>query len=260
VALWYFVLRSGVHATVAGVLLAFTVPIARRIETKDFGQALRDVASDGAVEEVAPRIKRLEDLLEGAQSPLHRLEHALHGWVAYLVMPVFALFNTGVALGGSGDGGIGAVSLGAFLGLVVGKPLGVTATAWLAMRLRLATLSEGTSWGARLGVGILAGIGFTMSLSSPASRSETPRSWMRPSSGCFRHRSSPRSQVRPFSMGRWAGGRGSCFIQTAPPEWAAPAFKRLHEQTIRSKACRTTRERLPHRSPHRTDPLRNNAA
>ncbi len=164
IGLWYFVLTSGVHATVAGVLLALAVPIAHRIGTAEFAQVLRDTASEGSAEAMAPRIERLDDLLVQAQSPLHRLEHTLHGWVAYLVLPVFSLFNAGVTVGGSDGGGIGAVSLGAFLGLVVGKPLGVTAAAWLAVRLRLAALPEGTGWGALLGVGLLAGIGFTMAL------------------------------------------------------------------------------------------------
>jgi hypothetical protein len=133
-------------------------------------------------------------------------------------MPVFALFNAGVALGGNGDEGIGAVGLGAFLGLVVGKPVGVTAAAWLAMRLRLATLPEGTSWGAMLGVSSWPGSASPCRCLSPALPSETPRSWMRASAACSSHRSSPRSQVRPFSTGRRAGGRGSRLIQATLPE------------------------------------------
>jgi Na+:H+ antiporter, NhaA family len=164
ILLWYFLLKSGVHATVAGVLLAFTLPIARRIETPEFAQALVEVAGDGSLEEVDSRIDHLADLLESAQSPLHRLERALHVWVAYLIMPVFALFNAGVALGVGGTGGFGVVGVGALLGLALGKPLGVLGASWLAVRLGVAALPEGTSWGAMLGVGILAGIGFTMAL------------------------------------------------------------------------------------------------
>ena len=125
--LWYYVLLSGVHATVAGVLLALAVPLESNAKT----------------------------------SPLHRLEHILHPYVAYLIMPVFAFFNAGVALAGSQ---LGPVSLGIFAGLVMGKPLGILLFSYLAVRLGLARLPGGVGWRAVAGVGMVAGVGFTMAL------------------------------------------------------------------------------------------------
>jgi len=129
--LWVAVLKSGVHATVAGVALAFTIPA---------------------------------NTEEGEHhSPLEGLEHALHPWVAYLILPIFALANAGVAFGGGGDGG-GAITNGILLGLVAGKPVGVLLFSFLAIRVGMAELPAGVTWFHILGVGFLAGIGFTMSL------------------------------------------------------------------------------------------------
>ncbi len=110
-------------------------------------------------------LAELEDLAEGVQTPLQRLEHALHPWVAFAIVPLFALANAGVALGG----GLGAaltepVTLGVVAGLLLGKQLGVTGGAWLAVRAGLADLPEGVGWRQLYGAGCLAGIGFTMSL------------------------------------------------------------------------------------------------
>jgi NhaA family Na+:H+ antiporter len=95
---------------------------------------------------------------------LHRMEHALTPYVAFGIMPVFALFNAGVAIGGSGAGLISAVSLGVFAGLLLGKPLGVAGFVFLAVKSGLTRLPPGVTWPAMIGVGLLAGIGFTMSL------------------------------------------------------------------------------------------------
>ena len=107
----------------------------------------------------------LEEACEQVQAPLQKLEHSLHSWVSLLIMPVFALANAGVALAGSQLGGEALpVVLGVVLGLALGKPIGLTAAAWLAVRLGLADLPKGVSWYQMVGVGVLAGIGFTMSL------------------------------------------------------------------------------------------------
>ncbi len=153
--LWYFVLLSGIHATIAGVLLAFAVPIGR-------ARPMPAPASGGADRELREaQLEKLEDEVRAAQSPLHRLEHILHPYVAYFIMPVFAFFNAGVALEGVQ---VGAVALGIFLGLLLGKPLGILLFAYLAVRLGLAQLPEGVGWRAVAGVGLVAGIGFTMAL------------------------------------------------------------------------------------------------
>ncbi len=160
---WYFMLKSGVHATIAGVLLALAVPMRRAIGPEDFRSDLEALAETGTFEQVEARIERVEELTERAQSPLHRLEHALGPWVAFAILPLFALFNAGVAVGGGASAG-GAVALGAALGLLLGKPLGVVGLSWLAVRAGWTELPRGSTWGSLGAVGLLTGIGFTMSL------------------------------------------------------------------------------------------------
>ena len=182
VPLWGAVLASGVHATVAGVLLAFAIPARTRVDEPgflaearrsldDFDQALGPVTpgADQLAERVLTNaasqeaLHCLEELTEAAQPPLHRIEHALHGVVAFGVMPLFALANAGVTLGG-GVGLTAPVTLGVVLGLVLGKPVGITLGAWLAVRLGVAERPAGVSWRAIHGVSWLGGIGFTMAL------------------------------------------------------------------------------------------------
>jgi NhaA family Na+:H+ antiporter len=133
VPLWFALLKSGVHATLAGFLLAWFVP--------------------------------LRPPGPGASSPLHEFERALHPWVAFGVLPLFAFANAGVPLAGLSAGQLlHPVSLGIVGGLVIGKPVGILALSWLAVRLRLATLPGGVGWGPLAGASLLCGIGFTMSL------------------------------------------------------------------------------------------------
>ena len=176
VALWAAFLASGVHATVAGVLLALTIPVRTRIDTIEFreraqralrrfedaGEASDDVLTNAERQEA---IHNLERACEQAQAPLQRMEHSLHGVVAFFIMPLFALANAGVRL----EGDVLAmathpVSLGIILGLVVGKPLGITLFAWAAVRARWAARPHVVGWKAIHGVSWLGGIGFTMSL------------------------------------------------------------------------------------------------
>ena len=163
--MWYFMLKSGVHATVAGVLMALAVPLRHRLSPPELQQELRAlIAQGGGFEQVEVVMRHLEDVLARAHSPLHRIEHALAPYVALVIMPLFAFCNAGVALAGGGSGLISAVSLGACLGLLIGKPIGVAGFAWIAVRSGLARLPEGATWAGLIGIGLLAGIGFTMSL------------------------------------------------------------------------------------------------
>jgi NhaA family Na+:H+ antiporter len=133
--LWFFVLKSGVHSTVAGVLLAVTVP-------------LRD-----------------ESRSAQAASPLHRLEHALHPWSAYVVLPLFGFANAGVALAGTvWQSLVEPVTLGVVLGLFIGKQVGIFGILWLMAKLGLARRPPRASWPQVYGVALLCGVGFTMSL------------------------------------------------------------------------------------------------
>ncbi len=147
----------------AGVLLALAIPMKRKIPPEDLGDELRAGLEQGEFEEVEAKVANLERVLGNAQSPLHRLEHLLHPWTAFLVLPIFALFNAGLSLGGGG-GVLNPVTAGVFVGLLLGKPLGVLVFSWLATRLGWASLPEGVGWLSIAGAGFLAGIGFTMSL------------------------------------------------------------------------------------------------
>ena len=135
VILWVSVLKSGVHATLAGVTLAFFIP-------------LRSVGKDGKSFSIA-----------------HQLEHDLHYWVAFLILPLFAFVNAGVDLRDiSIDGMFSSVPLGIMAGLFIGKQLGVFGFVWIAIKLGFASLPKGSSWIQLYGVALLTGIGFTMSL------------------------------------------------------------------------------------------------
>jgi NhaA family Na+:H+ antiporter len=172
-AVWVLFLKSGVHATVAGVLLALTIPIHTRVNVPQFldqSASLLDLIRrehDGPdrfpTSTQREAIQGLEVLCEHIESPLQRMERALHGWVAFGIMPLFALANAGVVLDGAGAGA-NAIGLGVAAGLVFGKPIGVVAFSWLAVRQGIAILPSGLTWGHIRGAACLAGIGFTMSL------------------------------------------------------------------------------------------------
>jgi len=181
-ALWGAVLLSGIHATVAGVLLAFAVPVRTRLNERefltnarraldDFDAAAHVTATDPATTvltntEHHTALEEIETLCQQAQPPLIRLEHALHGIVSFGIMPIFALANAGVTLDASALGAAvsSPVTLGAALGLIVGKTLGIFGFSWLGVRLGIAALPQGTTWMACAGVAVLGGIGFTMAL------------------------------------------------------------------------------------------------
>jgi NhaA family Na+:H+ antiporter len=179
VALWGAVFESGVHATLAGVLLALTIPATTRIDPRAFLNRSRATLAAferaGSDEETGASIltngerqealAELEDMVEGAGAPLHRMEHVLHPWVAFAIVPLFALANAGVRIEGDFGTALGnQVTLGVILGLVLGKQLGVTLAAWIAVRSGVTELPEGVGWRDIYGAGWLAGIGFTMSL------------------------------------------------------------------------------------------------
>jgi Na+:H+ antiporter, NhaA family len=175
-ALWLAVLASGIHATVAGVLTAMAIPARTRIDTEAFlagGRRTLDEFERAGMEGESvltnrgqqDAIMELEATCEAAQAPLQRLEHGLNSWVAFGIIPLFALSNAGVHLSGSLVGALAhPVPLGVMLGLVAGKPLGITLFSWLAVRSKLAVLPQRVGWRAMVGVAFLGGIGFTMSL------------------------------------------------------------------------------------------------
>jgi NhaA family Na+:H+ antiporter len=174
--LWLMVHESGVHATIAGVALAMTIPARAAIDPHQFlADGRRSLA---AVEhEVGERdliltnarllgaVHAVDSACSRVETPLQRVEQTLHPWSAFLIIPVFALANAGVSLDASAASAIvSPVSLGILLGLVLGKPLGITLSSWLAVRAGIAGLPSGVTWRHLLGAGCLGGIGFTMSL------------------------------------------------------------------------------------------------
>lgn len=167
---WYFFLQSGVHATIAGVLLAFLTPIRRELGISVFHKKVLEVEYDKTLEESdtlphhqLEKYRALRRNLKQIQSPVQRLEHDLHHTVNYLIMPVFALANAGVTFS-SGTSIFSAVSIAVAVGLFVGKSIGITFFAWLGCKLGMAELPEGINFKNILGVAILGGLGFTMAI------------------------------------------------------------------------------------------------
>ena len=167
---WMAVLSSGVHATIAGILLAFTIPARSFMKKSDFISECRSLlkrlesADRNSFEEHAI-IHTLELDVELVQSPLHRIEQTLQPWISFLIMPMFALANAGVDVRANLKGAFGhPVTWGIVLGLVLGKPLGIWVFSYLAVKTEIATALTNVSWTQVLGGGCLCGIGFTMSL------------------------------------------------------------------------------------------------
>ncbi len=169
--LWFAFLKSGVHATIAGILLAFTIPGKAALPVSEFLSTIPDhwknfTGEEGCgEEEQTERLRNLRTMTYLSESLLSRLEHKLHSWVSYFIMPVFAFANAGVRFGDEIFAAVQQpVTLGIIAGLVAGKPLGIILFSWGAVRSRFASLPESVNWFQLLGTGFLAGIGFTMSL------------------------------------------------------------------------------------------------
>lgn len=177
VLLWYALLQSGVHATLAGVLGAFTVPARSKYDPGLFIERIKTQIAlfmhsrhqhDSLMtnEKLHFIVDQLEDDVRGVQTPLQRLEHIWHLPVAFIVIPVFALFNAGIPLqfNSPGETFTHPVMLGVMFGLLFGKFIGITGACWLALRLGLGQLPSGTRFSQIAAVSVLGGIGFTMSI------------------------------------------------------------------------------------------------
>lgn len=177
--LWYAVLASGLHATLAGILLAAAIPALSARSPAQFDARVAELHAAFRAEDpagaagdaplsnhrMAEIAAALEHSAESVQSPLLRIEHGLHPWVTFLVIPVFALANAGIDLAAVNAGDLAQpVPLGVVSGLVLGKFIGISAFSWLAIRLGLGRLPAGVTWGQLMGAAWLGGIGFTMSL------------------------------------------------------------------------------------------------
>lgn len=179
-ALWVACFNSGVHPTVAGVAAAFVIPVRAKYDFEYFTRKVNRILcqrDDDKMnvcywysilldQEFQHLVQRLSNACKEVQTPLQRMEHSVHPWVAFLILPVFALANAGLSIKelSPGEAFLHPVTLGICLGLFVGKPLGVTLFSYLAVKLGLVSLPENVEWKHMIGAGILGGIGFTMSL------------------------------------------------------------------------------------------------
>lgn len=171
--IWFLFLQAGIHPTVAGILMAFSVPIRQKIDTTKFLAQLESVYNDIKNSSVLQKpilsneqIENIDDLQDWTakfQSPLQNLERGLHGWVAYLVIPIFALANAGVLINSSVEMDV-ALVINIIICLVIGKGLGVTSLVMLAKKFKFIEVPSDIKFKDILGVGFLAGIGFTMAI------------------------------------------------------------------------------------------------
>lgn len=177
VILWYAMMQSGVHATLAGVLGAFTVPARSKYDPALFISRIKEQVANFAShqktgtglmanQKLYEAVETIEDSVIGVQSPLQRLEQIWHIPVAFFIIPTFALFNAGIAikLDALGDTFSDPVMLGVMLGLVFGKFIGISGACWLALKLNIGRLPTGARFSQLAAVSVLAGIGFTMSI------------------------------------------------------------------------------------------------
>lgn len=173
--IWYLVLQSGVHPTVAGIAVALVIPTNHRIRMRTFAAESRSAIAEfmdnksNAVKQFLAKpqlraITEMEDYIDMVQPPLQKLEHRLHPYVSYGIMPLFALANSGVVLKEGAEAFFTPLSLSIAAGLVLGKVLGIVSFSWISVRLGLATLPKNTRWIHLTGLGFLGGVGFTMAL------------------------------------------------------------------------------------------------
>lgn len=172
--IWILFLKSGIHPTIGGILMAFTIPIRQRVEIGEYIKLVTaefnifksgEPKAEGLLStEQIQAIDNLEELTDKVHSPLQSLEHRLHGWVSYLIMPIFAFANAGVVLSFANVGDYSYVSTNIALALIFGNSIGITLMTFLAVKFKLADLPSGVNFKQILGVSFLGGLGFTMSL------------------------------------------------------------------------------------------------
>ncbi|MBO4671127.1 MAG: Na+/H+ antiporter NhaA [Bacteroidales bacterium] len=182
IIVWALFYYSGIHATMSGVVMAFIIPATSRYNKAQYvhkrNRYLAKLeAYDGIDGEPFPNgpqkhcLRRLESIAHGTMDMSYRVEHALSPWVNFLIMPIFALANAGVEITDASyfnvlafDPQLGSVSMGIFLGLLLGKPIGITLFSWLAIKFKVGAMPEHANWKLFFAVACLGGIGFTMSI------------------------------------------------------------------------------------------------
>jgi NhaA family Na+:H+ antiporter len=170
---WAAVLRSGVHATIAGVILGLIAPITPKFRPEELAETAEPLLDNFRAQilgqdksSAEATLTTLDQLLTGTDSIAERLERNVHPWVCFLVLPLFALASAGVALSAEQlkMAYSSSIALGILLGLLVGKALGITLFSFLAVKLKIAGMADGLTWRGIAGVGLLAGVGFTVAL------------------------------------------------------------------------------------------------
>jgi NhaA family Na+:H+ antiporter len=177
VLLWFALLQSGVHATLAGVITAFMIPALPKFDPASFSKRMHEMLDkfDDSLEkdnniltnqDLHGVVQTIENGVHGVETPLQRLEHTMHMPVALLVLPIFAFFNAGVTIDFANIGAAfsNSVTLGVGAGLIIGKFIGIVGASWLALRLGMATLPPTVTLSHISGAALLGGIGFTMSI------------------------------------------------------------------------------------------------
>ncbi len=176
VVVWILFLKSGIHATIAGVLLALTIPLKRKTNTKTFYNKVKgeidlflaDCDNNGDYTKILTKnqlssLEEIEELAEKTSPPLQYLEHSLHGWVSYLIMPLFAFANAGVVFNFSQDANM-SLSANIALSMIFGKAIGIFMFSYLSIKSKLSELPNNITYKMLGGISILGGLGFTMSL------------------------------------------------------------------------------------------------
>ncbi len=174
VIIWFLFLKSGIHPTIAGVLLAFTIPIKRKLNVKSFSDSLSSISSkitkvsDDDEKHLLTKdeikcIEHLDDLTFEVRSPLQHLENILHNWIAYLILPIFAFANAGVVISTNYAFDFSLMTTIA-ISLFAGKFIGVALFSYLGIQLKLTELPSGVKFKQILGISAIAGVGFTMSI------------------------------------------------------------------------------------------------
>lgn len=173
--IWYFFLKSGLHPTIAGIMSAFAIPMTPKVKASDFAGQIESEMEEFRFDEQESNQPLLTyDQLHAAdairisakrvQPPLQKLEHMLHPIVAFFILPIFALSNSGVALGDIGNALTSPLTISIALGLVLGKTLGIGLLSWIGVKLKFASFPSDLPFNRVLAVGVLGGVGFTMAL------------------------------------------------------------------------------------------------
>ena len=173
VVMWQFFLESGIHATVAGVLLSALTPAEPYLHRKDYKAAVAALLHDfelamekGDEEKAESIVAEVEKLSQGTEGPMERLERVIHPWTSFVVLPIFALANAGIVISWDSltEAAASPITLGILVALPAGNTLGIFGMTWLTVRLGLGRLPSSVTWSQVLGVGMLGGIGFTVSI------------------------------------------------------------------------------------------------